>query len=324
MLVSFSEFKNGVKNSEERPIYLFEGEDSFFRNRGVQLIKDTFVSEPDLNYKVFEGESADINEIASSLESFPFLSKKRLTVVKEFYPDKADLKGRIKDFLENPPNDSVLVIANSKSFEGLKKFSNVYAVDCKKADQATIAKWVEAECAKYNVKVERSAALMLAEYCLCDMARIEVETDKLISYAIKDGEITQSTIELLINKDSEYKIYEMTDFIGKKKFAMALAVIKEMMAKGEPPQRLIISIYNYYRRLLHVAISDKDNGTLANLLEVKEFAVKKAKEQAKMFSKRSIKHAVDILIEADYNSKNGNMDFGEAFWLSIFKIMVES
>ena len=104
---------------------------------------------------------------------------------------------------------------------------------------------------------------------------------------------------------------------------MALEVIKEMMAKGEPPQRLIVSIYNYYRRLLHVAISDQDNAVLAKLLEAQDFVIRNLKTQSKMFSKRAIKRAVDVLVDADYKSKSGAMDFNEAFWLSIFKIMVE-
>ncbi len=323
MLISFSDFKNSAKSGNLHPIYLFEGEDAFFRQRGIEFIKENFINEPDLNYKSFDGEEADILEIVASIESLPFLSAKRLTVIKEFYPDKSQLKSRFQDCLEKPFSDSIVIIANSKPCDALKKFESVCVVDCKKADSSTITKWIEAEGKKLGVMVERGASIKLAEYCLLDMARIETETNKVLSFALKDGVVTEQTIDLLVSRDSEYKIYEMTDFIGKKKFALALAVIKEMMAKGETPQRLIVSIYNYYRRLLHVAISDQSNLEVAKLLEVKEFAVKKAKEQSKMFTKRALKKATDTLIEADYKSKSGQMDFNEAFWLSVFKIMVE-
>jgi len=323
MQINFSEFKNSVKANDLRSIYLFEGEDAFFRQRGIFLIKNACISELDLNYKSFDGEEADITEVLSSIEAFPFLSEKRLTVIKEFYPDKNQLKGKLKDLLEKPFKDSIFIISNSKPCESLKKFEQVVVVDCKKADASTITKWIEAEGNKLQIKVEREASSKLAEYCLFDMARIETEVNKVLSYAIKDGVVKEETIDLLVSRDSEYKIYEMTDYIGKKKFEKALFVIKEMMAKGETPQRLIISIYNYYRRLLHVAISDMTNLELAKLLEIKEFAVKKAKEQSKMFSKRALKKATDTLIDADYKAKSGQMDFSEGFWLSVFKIMVE-
>lgn len=323
MQVSYSEFKNGVKNKEIKPVYLFEGEDAFFRNRGVELIKDEFIVEPDLNFKSFDGENLDLGEVISSLESFPFLSPKRLTVIKEFYPDKTSLKSGFAKYIEKPISDSILVVVNTKPCETLKKFENVYTINCKKADSITIAKWVELEGKKVSVSVERNAALKIAEYCLNDMARVEMETQKVLSYALKDGVVTEQTIELLVSRDTDYKIYKMTDYIGQKKFSMALEVIKEMMAKGEPPQRLIVSIYNYYRRLLHVAISDQDNTTLAKLLEAQDFVIRNLKTQSKMFSKRAIKRAVDVLVDADYKSKCGAMDFNEAFWLSVFKIMVE-
>jgi dGTPase len=50
----------------------------------------------------------------------------------------------------------------------------------------------------------------------------------------------------MVARDTEYKIYEMTDYIGKQKFDKALEILLDMLGKGEPPARIITSLYNYF------------------------------------------------------------------------------
>ena len=319
--MKYTEFKNSIMSGDVHSIYLFEGEDAFFKKKGVVLLKSKFVTEPTLNYQRFEGGEFTISELVASLSAYPFMSEKRITLVDEHNFTKEELKGELKSFLDAPPTDSILIVTTTKSQEALKKFSSVITVDCSKADASTITLWIKAECTKNNVVIDMQTARMLSEFCLCDMTRIETETLKLISYAGEGGSITIQDVEDMVTQDTEYKIYEMTDFIGRKQFDKALQVVNEMLSKGETPQRLIISVYNYFRRLLHVAISDKDPAQLAVLIGVKEFAIKKTKEQTKMFKVRALKKTVDSLSDTDYMIKIGSLEQNEALWLNLFRIM---
>lgn len=319
--MKFTEFKNGLVKGEELPIYLFEGEDAFFRMRGISLLKDTFISEPSINYVEFNGD-VSLSELSSSLSAFPFMSKKRLTVVKEFYPDRKNLE-QLKMLFEAVQNDSILAILNEKRSEILNKIPLVNLVDCCRADTELLCKWIIAECKRNSVVADYNAAKLVVEFCLNDMSRIEMETQKLISYVGSGGSLTEEAVKLNVSRDLEYKIYEMTDYISKKKFDLALSSINELLSRGETPQRLIMSIYNHFRRLLYVAISDKDNLELANLLGIKEYPVKIARAQAKAFSKRALKKIVDLTSDTDYKIKSGLIDQDEALRLILLKIMTE-
>lgn len=321
--MKYTEFKNYIKGKPDRSVFLLEGEDAFFRSRALDAVKDK-IAEPSLNYAFFDYSDCNIKDVVSSLDSYPFMSDYRLTVIRDFYPQKDVLKGELGRYLSNPPRDSLLVIVNEKVSEPLKKIPCVLAVDCGKADKSIICKWIVGECALNGVSIDSDAADSVAEYCLLDMARIEGETRKLIAYAGKGGNVGIDVVNALVSRESEYKIYEMTDYIGKRKFDDAFTVIEELLSKGETPQRLIVSVYNYFRRLLHVAISDKSPAENAALLGIKEFAVKKTSEQSKLFKKRALKKAVDVLSDADYNLKCGNAEIKTAFWLTIFKIMTEA
>ncbi len=321
-VLKFVEFKNGLESGQIFPVYLFEGEDAYFRERGLNLIKTKIVSEPSLNLATFEGDVL-CNELLASLNAFPFLSEKRLTVVREFYPKADFFKSGFKGYLENPNQTSVLAIVNTQTCESLKKHENVQVVDCGKQDVSLLIRWIKAECLKSNVQIDGETAKMLAEYCALDMTRIETETSKLVSYAF-GGTIDGKTVSEMVAKDTEYKIYELTDYVAKKKFDMALTVIFDLQAKGETMQRIMLSIYNYYRKLLLASISGKSAGELAIAFGIKEYPAKKIKEQAGMFKKRALKNAVDALTDTDYKIKSGILDADESAYLTIFKIMTES
>ncbi len=322
-MVSFTEFKNGLSSGAEFPVYLFEGEDAYFRERGLSLLLKQFVSEPSLNLTNLSSD-CDIGELIVSLNGYPFMSKKRLTVVREFYPKAEQIKGGLKEYFENPSSQSIFAILNEKPLESLKKFDSVLVVDCKKADVGLLVKWIKAETQQYNVEIDGETARMLAEYCLSDMTRIQTESQKLISYVGDGGRITQEDLNLLVSRDNDYKIYEMTDYIAKKKFDLALSVIKDMSLKGETGQRVLSSVYNYFRKLLHAGISGKNASELATALGIKEYPAKKLIEQAKSFKKKALKNAVDRLTDADYFIKSGKMDVDEQMWLAIFAIMTDN
>ena len=321
--MKFNEFKSGLEDGKCFSVYLLEGEDAFFRERALTLLKNKFVQEPELNYVAF-GEDVDLDNLLSSLDGFPFMSQKRLTAVREFYPKQDFFKKGLKGYLENPSDSSIFVILNEKPCEALKKFDTVCVVDCSKADAAIIVRWIKAECNKNGVAIEAETAKELCDYCLSDMTRIELEVNKLCAYARDAGVINKSDLDELVSRDYEYKIYQMTDYIATKKFDFALSIIKDMLGKGEAAQVILVSVYNYFRRLLHAAISGLTEAELAKAFGIKEFAAKKIKQQAGAFKKRSLKQAVDALTDADYKIKSGQADADERMWLTVFKIMTDN
>ena len=320
--MKYVEFKNELQSGKEFAVYLLEGEDAFFRESGVALLKDKFISEPELNLVNLDADCS-VTQLISSLEGYPFMSRKRMTIVREFYPKQDFFNGGFKSYLENPFLESVLVIINEKPCDALKKYQSVCVVECAKADTQLLIKWVKARCSQSNVNIDGQTAKTLVEFCLSDMTRIKTETDKIISYIGNGSEITLQDVFDMVEQDVEYKVYELTDYVAKKDFLKALSVIKDMTNKGEPSQRILSYIYNYFRRLLHVAISDMPDIEKAKAFGVKEYAVTKMKQQSAMFKKRALKNAVDVLCDADYKIKNGLFDADDYAYLTIFKIMTE-
>ncbi len=324
--MNFSLLKKSLESGENFPVYLVEGEDAYFRASALKALKLFYVNEPSINFASFDGENlkdfAQFSDFLISLTSYPFMSEKRMTAVHEYYPSKDAVK-KISELISSRKTESsVLVIVNEKMDENLKKLPSVCVVECKKGDANLLARWVKGTCEREGVSIELETASILCEYCLCDMARISTETEKLICFALNKKIIEKNDIHELVYQDSEYKIYEMTDFIAKKRIDKAMTIVNELLSKGETEQRLLLSIYNYFRRLLHVAISSLNEAEIAKAFNIKEFAVKKIKAQASTFKKIALKKAVDVLEEADYKCKCGRADIGNEFYLALFKILL--
>ena len=319
--MKFSEFKNKVLNKQVSSLYLFEGEEVFFSERGIELLKSTLLTEPDLNF-ITLGESVSADDIIASASAFPVFDNKRLTLLREFYPDEKTLKVKLGQFFQTIPSDSIIIIANTRPHAPIKKLASVTVVECEKPEPSVVARWVKEQCAQNNVGIDLETARLVGEYCLFSMTRVEKETEKLIAFAKDGSSITKKDVDALIARDTEYKIYELTDLLAKKKIDKAIEVINEMLSKGESYQRLLVSVQKFFSRLLHISISDKKNSELASLLGIKEYAVIKAREQAKMFKVKSLKKAVDMFADCDYKTKTGELSETSAFFMCLFKILV--
>ncbi|HBK02373.1 MAG TPA: hypothetical protein DDY77_05025, partial [Clostridiales bacterium] len=244
----FEQLKQSLKE-EVFPVYLLEGEDGFFRMRGAELIKNKCLQEPSLNYTKVEGTTlkTGLDSVIADLKVCPFMSEKRIVEVSEWYPTAADLKQKsVKEYFESPSDTSVLIIVNSSSSDALKKQKNVTLVDCKKADEAIICRYIKGQATKAGVNVTQPVCMKIAEYCLNDMTRISKETEKLIDYAYESKEITDEAVELLVAKEVDYKTYEIVEFIARRDFKNAYKVLEDISTPSEK-QILFVSLYYQLR-----------------------------------------------------------------------------
>jgi DNA polymerase-3 subunit delta len=155
-----------------------------------------------------------------------------------------------------------------------------------------------------------------------DMTRISGETEKLITFVGKNAEITEETVDLLVSKSQDFQVYELTEAIGKRDYGKSFEILSELLNKNQDKQRLFISVYYHFRRLLHVAVSGATNQELATALETKDFVIKKAREQAKRFTPKRLKQICDKLSYYDGAFKSGELSVDTALWNSILNTMV--
>lgn len=283
--MKFVLFKNSLKEGAA-PIYLFDGEEEYFKERGEEMLKERFLGEPSLNYSAFHGEAlkgAALTSLVAAAQSFPFMSEKRIVKVTDFYPTEKEYETYLKGYFENPSADTVLLIVNSSRPKGkfdLKKMPNVTYVDCGKADEETVLRWIYTQFRRAGVRADTDCCERVMHYCLGDMSRIAGETEKLIAYAGQGGAVSPEDVDAVVYKDAEYKTYEMTGAFGAGNYAKFLSVQRELMEKGADEGAVLNALCAYLRSLLEILLLKKSDAETARALGMNEYAVKMSRRQA--------------------------------------------
>ncbi len=323
--MKFQELKKSLANNNDYQTFLIVGEDAYLRENAYTIIKNAYLSQPDLNLNLFVGEDLlkDSETFLTAVQSYPFMSEKRLVVVRDFYPTMQDLKNKVlKRAFSEKVETTILIIINSKNNEPLKKLDGVTIVDCSKLDLPTITIFVRNKLKGRNLIINTNVIESLCEFCSYDMNKIDMETSKLIAYCDGEGEISMQAVEMVVTKDSEYQIYELAENIANGKTDSAYETLKSMLTKNEDKQKLFVSIYYHFRRLFYTLISVASDSELSKSLNVHEYAIKKARQQSKKFTPKRLKSIVDKLANYDYAFKSGQITLTDALFNSILNIIM--
>ncbi len=292
--MKYINFKKFTDENGAQPIYLFEGEETYFRERGESMLKTRYLQEETLDYAAFDGaalKGEKLKTLVDSVSCFPFISEKRIVRVTEFYPTEKDYDFYLKPLFEDPPLGSILLIINSgKGKAGtavLAKKPNVTYVDCARSDEETIKKWIYVTCKRVGVYADGITCGKIASYCVFDMSRIANETEKLLGYCAAEGieRLTDEIVENLVYPDAEYKIFELSKALAAKNHSAYFRVVKDLSTRGYNETQLLSSLAGYFRSLYETSLCKGGDKEVAAALGISEFIARKNREQAAKFGK---------------------------------------
>lgn len=320
----FSELKKSLTNGV-MPIYQIFGKDAFLKENALRLLKEGFLTEPDLNLSNFTG--AELKEsfdgVLSAMQSYPFMGDKRFIVVRDYYPTKKEISSKVvKSLFEEVYDTSVLIIINEEESKEISSFERVTKVDCNRTSDDVIFRYIQSKCYKFNITISKEACYKLIEYTFGDMAKINGEVDKLIAYVGDNGKISQNDVELVVFKDIEHDVYKLIRFIATKDKEKAISMLKEMLLKSKDEHLVFSRLLYHFRVLLYTSISKCSDFEVSKLLGVQQFVVTNAKAQLKLFTPKRLKEIYDKLLKYDTSFKSGVCDVSSALWINVFNAII--
>lgn len=325
--MKFTQLKDDIKEGA-RSIYLIEGDDAYFRTKAEEQIKSAFLEMPELNFTTFDGaqyKGANLTDITSALSAFPFMAEKRIVKITDFYPTEADYDKYLKSFFENFPETSVAIIVNGqggKKGADLKRKKCVTYIDCNKANRETVAKWAYLTMKRAGVSSTVEACEAVADYCLCDMARVSKEVDKLIEYG-REGGVTKEVVDELVYKDADYRVYQMTGAISRRDYAGFSEICYDLLNKGFDENAVIASLLSYFKNLLTVLTSDMSDRELATSLKMTDYVLGKTKQQARSIGEKKLIAFINALYSLSSEFKSGQITQRGAFESAIARVFFD-
>ena len=304
--------KSGLKN-----VYRLTGDDAIEIEKALEIITARAgVAMPEINQTIFTDETFDAEKIILSCQQMPFLSDKRLVIVKNMAKVKdADIK-KLEEYCAAPAPETILVF---QEIVGQNVFSKLSAekVLCKKLEKPALVEIVNAAFSGTTKTITPAAANLLVDFCNNDQLLIQNELSKLL-FAQNDM-IDEDLVKKLVKKSDEYSVFEISTALTYGQGDKAIKLMKKMLETMEFPVILGL-IAAHFRRMLYANLAEGTNAEIASLLGVKEFAIAKAKTLAKNIKPSAILQINNLILQIDYDIKSGKMNAENAMYFLVFKI----
>ncbi len=310
-------------------IYLLYGEERYLLENKIKRIKKEFGElVKGINY--IQIEETEVDNIISDIETPAFGYEKKMILVKNadlFKKEKKTAKKEekaksITDKLAKYINENIQEINSTVELIFVEKEveknslyktieENGEIVEFKELKLPELINNIKKICNAYKVNMDERTTKYFIECCGTNMQELINEIRKLIEYVGANGSITQKDIDILSTKQMQAIIFDLTDSLGKKDIKQAILVLKGLIASKEPIQKILITLYNHFKKLYIVKIAEKNSKNLATTMNLKPnqlFLVTKYKQQAKYFEEEELNHILKELAELDKNYKIGLID----------------
>lgn len=327
-MVSLEVLEKQLKEEQLHSIYLFYGDEIYLLENTVRKLKNVFGELVEgINYIMIDEES--IEHLITNIETPAFGYEKKLILVKNTGIMKRDakkknakvalLKDKIKNYIEKNKTlieESVVLVFIEQSVDKgtlLTVLEDNNAVICnfEKQKPHQIASRIKSICNAYEVEIEPNTIQYFIECVGTNMQDVINEIRKQIEYVGKKGTITKETIEILTIRQIDSVIFDLTDSLGKRDIEKALQVLKNLIYAKEPIQKILITLYNHFKKLYLTKLASEQKKDILLVLKLKPnqiFLTNKYKSQSNYFSKDELKNILQELIKLDANYKIGLID----------------
>ena len=296
-------------------IYLLYGEDNYIKNEYLKKIKKKFV-ELKLGINYIQIDENNCQNIISDIETPAFGYDTKLIVSRNcsLLKKKNVVGEKLAEYLKSNDTEGIeLVIVE----DDIDKITSLYKTiekigqvkECKEKTPRELIGQIKSIANLYQVNIKENTAQFLIECVGTNMEDIINELRKLIEYEGKGNEITIKDIDALTVKKAESVIFDLTDNLGKKNIKEAIEVLHNLLYSKEPIQKILVMLYNHFKKLYIVKISNGTNISQALKLKPNQtFLINKYQNQARFFEKNELRSLSEEFINLDEKSKNGNID----------------
>ncbi len=233
------EFKNSLK----APVYyLWSNESCFLEDAQVKFVETVIASHPmDFNYEVFDA-SAAANQILDAVSTLPFMSPRRLVVLKDFHKFSASSLKILTPYFKEPLESTCLLILSGKAPKAaLKAYLKAYSLSIKEWD---IPAWLKQAASEKGVRLTGDAVEHLIEFVGYDIGLLLMEVEKLKLSGVKT--ITGKDIVSSTSMMRKYTPFDLIDSLIAGQKTRAFRVLKTIVSANAMEATVILGTLNWH------------------------------------------------------------------------------
>jgi len=301
--------------TEPKPVYLVRGDDpSLLADAVRDLSNDLLAASGDdagLAVEDLPLNAGDDQRVAAVLDACltpPFLTQRRIVVVRQAGLLTADEGARLVEYLAEPLDTTTLVLVGgggtvpAKLVAEVKKLGELVDAGLPRTarDRTT---WLTDRIGEASITLDRDAVQRLADHLGEDLARLRSIVGALTAAYGDGARIGVDELEPFLGEAGGVAPWDLTDAIDKGDQATALRHLHRMMSAGERHPLVVLStLHRHFGQMLRLDGSGaRTDAEAAALLGLKgsTFPAKKALTQARRLGPERIRRAIVLLADAD-------------------------
>jgi len=298
------------------------GSNDFARTHELQARVSAFVAEHgDFAVERFDGEEASMERMREGLQSLPFLTPKKLVILREPGKQKAFAEDAAA-ILEDTADTTDVIIVEPKLdkrlsyYKTLKKSTEF--LEFIELDAGGLAKWALDYCKGLGGEISQADARALTDRVGGSQQMLKNELDKLIAY---EPHITKQAIERLTDRLPQSTVFELLDAAFSGKTERAMALYAEQRALKVEPQAIIAMV----AWQLHILVVVKAGATrpadeIAKSAKLNPFVVRKSQGLVRSLSLNRLRDMVADLLSLDRRLKRSSIDADDAVQLFLLNV----
>ncbi len=315
-------------------LYILTGQDDFSLTRSLEGIKRE-IGDPAVlavSTTTLDGQQVTLDQLRAVCETVPFLSEKRLVIVKglleRFEPqnrprrqrktngvaDRQDEHKSLSAYLGKVPDSTILVLIEGKISSSNPLFKELDGKATVKAfpllQKSRLGEWVQRRVFEEGGSISPQAVKLLTRLVGSNLWIMTSEVNKLILFT-SGRRIEEEDVKALVSVQPT-SVFVMVDAIVEFKAELAEQLLEQLLQRGAAPAYLLVMLSRQIRMIVRareLRNQGKPQTEIQNKLGLaSEFALRKTLEQASRYSLLRLKEVYSRLLEADLAIKTGRYE----------------
>ena len=299
-------------------ILLISGEENFLSFEKLKQIKEKFASSDigSTNVDEFDEKSFTVLEFRKSILSIPFLSEKRLIILRNILSSKTkkEEEEKIIECLSNIPASTIILFWEEKEISGksllAKKIKSLAQKkwDFEKLKPYQAEKWALEKIAFRKAAITKPGLLKLLAFSGENLWQLNQEIEKLTLYK---AAIEETDVDLLVSAKLNNNVFELIDSISEKNTEKTLKFLNNLIEQGEEVIYLLRMLVYQIRNLILIKELSLKNLTKSEIIKETgkhPFVVGKTLNQIGNFSRKELEKIYNEIFNLEVKIKTGKIE----------------
>jgi DNA polymerase-3 subunit delta len=289
--------------------YMIVGKDDALLSQALHSLIDSLLGGDPFHLTVEDfsaKEEFDVSQVITSLKTPPFLTNKRILIVRDAQKLDAEQVDRICEYISNPAPESYLILVASGNASPVllnKIKEQAILLNADPPSPRSRSEWLLAKLKENGLKLDAKAANVLLEHVGQDLSRLEPIIEVLKNAYLDKAALSIGDIMPFLGTQGDVLPWEFTDAIDAGDSNRALVCLHRMLRSSNRYHlQILASLHSRYRMCLALDQSSiQDEESAAKYLGVHPYVAKKALKMTLILGTNNILRITELLGDADLN-----------------------